>query len=796
MSPGARRFEFEIFAVSFAALLLEISYTRVISFKLFYYYTYLVIGFALLGIGSGGVLVAIVPRLTRAPLERLLAVGSLTAALVIALGYGVVASVPTNAVRLLAGSGAEVAKLLSVCLALFAGFLPIGVMIAALLGRTEHISRLYFADLIGAGTACAVVVGLLGLLTPPGCIALSAFLLAALAARLALPWSRPLLVASAAASALLALGVAFPRALPEPVTDATKTIRPETPRLFSAWNPVFRIDLTESFDVMHRVVHHDGLIGSTLHRFDGDVRSLERFRSDPRSWAFEVTERPVEKVLIVGAAGGHEILASLFYDAKEVTALELNSTTVSLLTEHFADYSGRLTEDPRVRLVNTEARSFLARDEGGYDLIFFVAPDSYSAMNAATSGAFVLSESYLYTVEMVEESLSHLSDGGLIAMQFGERDYDTKPNRTARYVSTARAALERMGVREPARHLLVATSPSFIALSTILVKREPFTDAEIARFVDNGKQIAGAAVRHAPGQRHDDGTVNVVVTLPSDLLPGWYARYPYDIAPVTDDAPFFWHFARFRNVLKAWSEPLVGFDTEDSIGERLLLVLVGIAALFAASFLLLPFVAIRETWSALPHKARSFGLFAAIGCGFMFFEVVLIQKLVLFLGYPTYSLTITLMSLLVSTGFGSLATARYGARRGRTVALLLGAIALLTLFYQYGLGALTGALLSAPLGVRAATALAIMAPLGFVLGAFMPLGLASLAASTPHREVYVAWGWAVNGFFSVIGSVLTTVLSMSYGFRAVLFLGLLAYVAAAALLHGLAAPTRGPTSAA
>jgi spermidine synthase len=791
-----RRFEFEIFAISFAALLLEISYTRLISFKLFYYYTYLVIGFALLGIGSGGVLVSIVPRLTRTPLERLLAVGSLAAAVVIALGYGVVATIPTNAVQLLAGSVAEAAKLLAVCLALFAGFLPIGVMIAALLGRdAAQISRLYFADLLGAGTACAVVVALLGLLTPPGCIMLSALLLAALAARLARPWSRPLLVASAAASAALALGVAFPAAIPEPVTDATKTIRPETRRLFSAWNPVFRIDVTEQSDVL-RILHHDGLIGSTLHRFDGDVRSLERFRTDPRSWAFEVPERPIEQVLIVGAAGGHEILTSLFYDAKQVTALELNSTTVSLLTEHFADYSGRIAQDPRVRLVNTEARSFLARDEGRYDLIFFVAPDSYSAMNAATSGAFVLSESYLYTVEMVEESLSHLSDGGVVAMQFGEFAFDTKPNRTARYVSTARAALERMGAREPARHILVATTPSFIPLSTILVKREPFTDAEVTRFVENAARIPGSAVRHAPGGKFDDGTVNVVLSLPSDLLPGWYARYPYDITPITDDGPFFWHFARFRNVLKAWSEPLPGFDTEDSIGERLLLVLVGIAVLFAATFLLLPFLAIRATWSALPHKARSFGLFAAIGCGFMFFEVVLIQKLVLFLGYPTYSLTITLMSLLVSTGFGSLATARYGARRGRTVALLLAAIALLTLFYQYGLGALTGALLSAPLAVRAAVAVVIMAPLGFVLGAFMPLGLGSLAASTPHREIYVAWGWAVNGFFSVIGSVLTTVLSMSYGFRVVLFLALLAYLAAAALLQGLPAPGRTPPRAA
>ena len=98
---------------------------------------------------------------------------------------------------------------------------------------------------------------------------------------------------------------------------------------------------------------------------------------------------------------------------------------------------------------------------------------------------------------------------------------------------------------------------------------------------------------------------------------------------------------------------------------------------------------------------------------------------------------------------------------------------------------LTEALLGAPARVRAVAAVAMLAPLGVVLGAFMPLGLSRLAVSTQHREAYVAWGWAVNGFFSVIGSVLTTVLSMSYGFRVVMFLGLAAYALAAALLYSL-----------
>ena len=85
----------------------------------------------------------------------------------------------------------------------------------------------------------------------------------------------------------------------------------------------------------------------------------------------------------------------------------------------------------------------------------------------------------------------------------------------------------------------------------------------------------------------------------------------------------------------------------------MLLLLLGVAALFSAVFLLLPFVAIRRTWAKLPGKGRSALYFACLGLGFMFFEITLIQRLTLFLGYPTYSLTVVLFSFLFFAGLGS-----------------------------------------------------------------------------------------------------------------------------------------------
>src|SRR6185369_9101683 len=213
-----------------------------------------------------------------------------------------------------------------------------------------------------------------------------------------------------------------------------------------------------------------------------DVSKLGRFEHDPRSFPFRVA-RPSPEVLVIGAAGGHELLASLYFDTRHVTGVELNPVTYSLLTDHFADYSGHLPDNPRVTLVNAEGRSYLKRNDDRYDLVWFVAPDSYAAMNAATSGAYVLSESYLYTVEMLETALAHLTPGGIVCAQFGEIDYVGKPNRTTRYLTTAREAFHRVGVEDFGRHVLVATSPGFaFTTATILLRPEPFTEEDVQAF--------------------------------------------------------------------------------------------------------------------------------------------------------------------------------------------------------------------------------------------------------------------------------------------------------------------------
>jgi hypothetical protein len=448
------------------------------------------------------------------------------------------------------------------------------------------------------------------------------------------------------------------------------------------------------------------------------------------------------------------------------------------LTDTYADLTGRLAENPRVKLINGEGRWFLQQSRDTYDLIWFVAPDSYAAMNASSSGAYVLSESYLYTVETLAESLEHLSENGVICAQFGEIDYENRPNRTTRYLTTARQAFAEMGIGHFNRRVLLATSPGFPPFeeSIILLGRNPFYGEQILNFGDALRRIAGARPRYVPERTLHVNPPHYAIMLPEKALPRLYQKYPYLVEPVRDDSPFFWHFTGFRRALFS-PPPQTGevLDFENGIGERVAVALLGLVSGLAALLLLMPLFAIRKTWIEIPYKTRVGIYFASLGLGFMFIEVVLIQVFTLFLGYPTYSLSVTLFGMLVFSGLGSLFSDGYAEGRKKTLWVLISALALIIITYHFALPPIVDRFIGSSLGVRVALVTALIAPLGTCLGFFLPTGLRYVARLGPHRRQMVAWAWAVNGFFSVMASVLSTMLAMILGFQLVLALALIIY---------------------
>jgi hypothetical protein len=196
-----------------------------------------------------------------------------------------------------------------------------------------------------------------------------------------------------------------------------------------------------------------------------------------------------------------------------------------------------------------------------------------------------------------------------MVVQFGEFTFD-RPNRTSRYIVTARKALEELGVKDPSQHVLVAARVTKLgalggALSTIVVKRTPFMSGEVDRFLGGVARVPEHHPYAAPGHTFGNTIVSRLASGDKNTVASIVAHNPKNVTAVSDDAPYFWHFAGFGNVLAHITEPLAVSDAEDAVGERVLLLMLGIAILYAAVFLLAPFVAVRRKWRALPAKGTS-----------------------------------------------------------------------------------------------------------------------------------------------------------------------------------------------
>jgi hypothetical protein len=784
------------FVVGFVGLSLEIAYTRVISFKIFYYYTYFVIGLALLGLGAASSVLALSSRLRRTDALTVVRIAAPIAGLVGAIVYVVVARTATDTNLIWAGTVAEatgqLVRLLVVAVALTGVFFGVGLILARLIVAEAHeVRRLYFWDLTGAALGCLTAVPLQSTIGPPAMILVSSALLVGLGltitARTEHRWSAStIIVPVVAVVATLAASTFDVR------TDNAKTLRDGDDVVAGDWGAVFRVDAVE-FGPFH-VLHHDGLWGSSIWRYDGTRATTARFDHDGRQLPFAALGREPERILIIGAAGGNEIQAALTYGVGHVDAVELNPVTVGLLEDEFAEYSGGLTSRDDVDYVQGDGRTYLARTDHEYDMIWFVAPDTYAAANAATSGAFVLSESYLYTEEMLAEAYDHLTPDGMVVTQFGDFDFDTRPTRTARYLVTARTALsdEQSDFAGQTALMVNRGDDDLERFSTMLLFKNPPDAAASTRLLDALDRVRETDALHLPDRsvRSDSITTEIINGTDEqvrDLVDG----YRYDISSIDDDRPFFWHFTPFGDVVGDWSRSYE--DSEIAIGERLLVVLIALAVVVASAFLWLPFLLTRRRRGERPARVRGrtgmFVYFASIGLGFMFIEISMIQRFSLLLGYPTLSLSVSLFTLLLATAIGARFSGRVGSRPSG-LAITVGALIGITLVYLVVSDPLTRVALAWSEPFRIGLVIALLFPVGMALGMFLPAGIdratALTSASMPaDRDRFVAWCWAVNGFFSVIGSSVTTVASMTFGFDRTVVIGLALYlVALTALLVG------------
>lgn len=768
----ARRHYVAIFVLSLTVLALEITVARVLSVALLSHYAFVAVSLAMFGIGLGALAVYLAPglfraeRLDRQVVATLWAFGC-TAAL------SMLAFLHIHVVQEISWRGFATLGLAYAVLAVpfFCGGLGISLLMTH---GAARIGPLYAADLLGAAAGCLAVVGGLQLLPAP--LVAVAVAIAAVGTALIYAWRLGAGRLAPLAAAALVAGVAGAAASSDVFTMRYVKSWASAYSAYEVWNAFSRISVFDYANDAGQplglstappggfppslMLDIDGTAWTPMMRYDGDPASIQFLRDSVLYLAHHV-KRDAD-VLVIGTGGGRDLLAARAFDQRNLFGLELNPLMRHVVEQRYGDYSGRPYTRIGATVVDDEARSRLAKVDQRFDVIQLSLIDTFS-LNAA--GGVVFSENYLYTVEAFREYFRHLTPNGILTVS---RYFAPKyPLELLRLLAMAREAWEAEGVTDFAAHVAVLNQS---INATMLVKRSPFTPDELAA-IEALAAEKHFTIRYLPGR--DDGHPDLRALITTGDLPTFLAFYPFILDPPTDDRPFFFHFLRgpLREIPTENEDPFQILRQWDD-AQRLMYLLIGVVTTLAAVFFLGPLLLVaRRAVSGAPlgRVAPMLLYFACLGYGFMMLEIPLMQRFILFLGYPVYALAVILFALLLFSGLGSLASGRVGSARLPSVLVLIIAVGAV---YVWAVPPVIEPLMGLGIAAKVALTVLLLAPLGLVLGMAYPLGIGRL---TQLSDGLVAWAWGLNAALSVVASVLATYLGSRFGFSAAMATGVLAY---------------------
>ncbi len=777
-----------LFATGCAVIILEVALTRVFSLVLWYHLTYLVISLALLGYGAAGTYLATRSSFLACNYPRTIARCCSLFSLLTVVAVAAAAQLTSDAELLFQGQYVEMVRLTLTHLTLAAPFFFAGTAIGFVLMRNrQHTSQLYSADLCGAGLGSFLSVLLINWLGAITAIFLAASLPAMVA--LATAWKdRAARKITYAGLVLFLIGGSIVsvshQVIPLRITPGKNLALRQSEILFTGWNIISRIDVikpaVERADLGGRIssayqgplpqilpIFQDGTAPTALVRVEGRVADYPLLDYYLQGAPYAIRRRP-QSVLVIGIGGGIDALIAEHAGARRIVGVDINPITIDLLRRRYRDFASSLFEGANLELVVSEGRHYLTKSAEKFDVVQLSGVDTFAAL---TAGALVLSENYLYTVEAIMDLMRHLNDEGVLSYS---RGLFTPPRETLKLVVTESDALRKMGIRDVDRHFfIVAGGAGPERWADTMVKKTPFAREELLAL--------GAWARHRQFE---------VIYDPSEPRPNpfnTYLRssekdqkefvrsYRYHVAPSRDDHPFFFEYYRWQNVLHLLAPRRDGDSSPVQMPEGLLSLILtfGELVLFSLVFV---FVPLRNTQSCGPLRRRTlpwFVAFVGLGFGFIAIEMVLIQKLSVFLGGPAYSMAVTLFALLVFSGLGSrlsqrLSRSNFAAIAGMIVWLL--AVEVLELCF---LNLAVPALLVLPHGWRCAVAIAAIGPLGLLMGMPFPTLLAKTGEASP---ALVPWAWGVNACATVVGSVLATMISLELGFNITWLLAMSMYL--------------------
>ena len=802
-SPRVPRSAWLTIALLSAALLaFQVRLTRVCAPRLHFHFGFLIISNSLLGIGASGSLLALVDaRWRRDPGDW---TWGFTVAFLLSLPlcwyYLLTAQIPET---LNFDDAQQTLQFVLFNLACAVPFFFGGTAVGLILSHhAARVHTVYAADLIGAGLGCLVCPILLWHVGAGGCFLVTVGL-AIVAALVAAP-ARIGMAGRACLCVLLVTAAffvpRFDRDLPVPgkrLLDVTQehTLRNIGRSLFSQWSANSRIDVvalppSDPRFLQARGIHalslplppqlwiaQDGDAGTMLTSFGTEPDKLEVLRQTMYSASFHLKDGTRPAVFVIGVGGAPDLWAAKIHDCSVIKGIELNQAILDVHRGFANAFSQPLLDDPRVELVCDEGRSALGRETRNYDVVQLTGIDTWTALN---SGAYVLAENYLYTVEACRAMYERLADSGILQITRMAAGMET-----IRLMNNMYTALPEDAKADfPQRIAALRTVDGLIA---VLLKKGRWTEAEVAKLVAFA-DTAGIEKVVVPGRDLGSEVEEFVRT---DDRAQFVADYPFDIRPTTDDWPYFFSFLRWDQPEKAreFLHQPTWVVQGNPVFLRNQLIYSSLAALL---LIVLPVVFRRGSATGSRAGALPFLVyFAALGAGFIGIEIALIQKFTLLLGQPLYSIVVTLFAILVFTGVGSFVSPRVLSSVARSRLLPVGILAFLAVVVLGG-DTIVQACLSQPLWVRATVTVAMIAPLALLLGMPFAHGIRLVEQTNPS---FVPWAWAVNGSTTVVGSIATVIVSMRWGFANVMWIAAAIYFVAFLAIDRLARRAGTPAAA-
>jgi len=726
---------------SCALLITEVTLTRIFSVTLMYHFAFLVLSIALFGLGSGAI-VHVVTDFFRRRAESYLGWIAFLAAASLPLCLGVVLRFPVSPYL---WTWSNVGRLIGTVCVCIIPFFFCGLFLSLLYThRQELVSRLYSWDVLGAalGASCSLFliqwIDAIRVTWIAGCFLLSTALLVA-------PRRGRASLFAAVGGLLLvfALGWAgdwlrlhYVKGRVEPVLE------------FSKWNAFSRVTVLDAGD--RKIVQIDADASTEILSGEGQTAEAgEKLLSAITGLVYRL--RSNGRALIMGSGGGRDILTARLAGHSAV-GVEINPIIVrDLLRDRYYDYSGKLISRPGVEVFIDEARSFLERIDGQFDVIQGNAVDTWAA---TSGGSLTLSESYLYTVEAFELYFRRLREDGILTL--GRWSFDP-PQQTLRLVGLALEAMEQQGIPHPQDKIFLISDPSFTqgegTPAVIFIKKLPFSQQELSVLRTAASQ-KGYRLLYDPGRQE---TTPFYQLIQADDRQEFFEQYPLNVRPPTDDQPFFFFTLNWSDLLSVWNTPEE--VRKNNAGLFILLLTFVVLCVLTSVCFLLPMVVSKRKQSVRLGDGL---FFLSIGIAFMMMETVLIQRSIQFVGHPSYAFPTVVCALLLGCACGSWRSSRVARDQ---ISKLLSQSSLVAagsvfigiwvfpLWLKVGFGW--------PLWIRFFWLAIPIVGLGTVLGRLLPLGIKSI------RREEVPWAWALNGVGSVLGTSLAVMVAVQIGFSGV-----------------------------